>query len=679
MESRTIIKLSVSLGLAAAVLALIMPRSAKFPYEYKKGSEWQYETLYAKFDFPLSKSATRLHQDWMGSNSITPYYRFGEEIVNKNIELARGMDLGVLSVPVVREIQSIYDRGVLGDEGAVINGRTEIPEVIYIQRNKHAIKQAASEVWTLSAARDRLRRDVEDLGLNINVDSVLKANGVYSLIVPNLVYDGQTTALVSAKSENLTGVTSGYVSTGERIVSKDEIITEEIAQMLDSYRKEYDANLGYAGPVLLFWLGNGILAVAMLLLLFFAIFFSSPVIFQDSRFYYILMVYMITAAGAILLSRTDVYAYCMAPFALSALFLHAFFTPRVILPVYTASLIPMLVFAPCGGALFVIYLLSGLVGVYLFGTMGKGWKQFLSSLIMALIQSLTMVGFRFAALVDLNITWFVGYFVVASFLSVAGYALVPLFELVFNLVSNSRLLDLCDTSNSLIRELEQKAPGTFQHSLQVMNMAEAAARAIDANPLLLRAGAMYHDIGKMNNPQCFVENESLLMKNNEEKYHYSLPPQQSSQDIIRHVSDGVEIAQRHRLPGVIVDFIKTHHGTSHVGYFYSKFLAQGGDSALEDEFRYPGQKPYTKEQVILMLCDSIEAASRSLTEYTPEAFSNFVEKIVKDKYAEDQLNESEISLKELSTFKRVIKTYLAQMHHGRVAYPEKKIRLKIRK
>jgi len=260
---------------------------------------------------------------------------------------------------------------------------------------------------------------------------------------------------------------------------------------------------------------------------------------------------------------------------------------------------------------------------------------------------------------------------VASMLTVAGYPLIYLFERVFNLGSKSRLRELCDTTNPLLRELEHKAPGTFQHSLQVMNMADAAARAIDANALLVRAGALYHDIGKIANPQCFVENESLLAKNEADKYHFGLTPRQSSHDIIKHTIDGVEMARKHHLPSVITDFIQTHHGTSLVGYFYSKALGQDGEVS-ELDFRYPGRRPQTKEQGILMVCDSIEAASRSLTEYTPEAYSAFVEKIVSGKLEEGQLNDSDLTLRELDVIKDTLKTYLAQMHHERIAYPDRK-------
>jgi hypothetical protein len=238
-------------------------------------------------------------------------------------------------------------------------------------------------------------------------------------------------------------------------------------------------------------------------------------------------------------------------------------------------------------------------------------------------------------------------------------------------MSISRLLELCDVSNPLIRQLEQKAPGTFQHSLQVMNMVDTVARAVDADADLVRAGALYHDIGKLYNPLCFIENESLVARDGRPRYHEGLSPEQSAREIIRHVTEGVELAQKNRLPGMIIDFIRSHHGTTTTGYFYGQYLRAGGDPSGIDAFRYPGIKPVTKEQIILMLCDSVEAASRTLAEYTPQAYSDFVERIVAGKMEEDQFEHADISISELGTVKETIKQYLAQMHHERVAYPKK--------
>ena len=265
---------------------------------------------------------------------------------------------------------------------------------------------------------------------------------------------------------------------------------------------------------------------------------------------------------------------------------------------------------------------------------------------------LTYFGFRLTNDLHSVTDWMIIFYVFAgSMLAVAGYPLIYLFEKLFGLLSSSKLMELCDTNNNkLLIDLAQKAPGTFQHCLQVMNMCDAAARSIDADVLLVRAGALYHDIGKTLNPQCFVENQNMGVD-----YHKNLTPLESSREITRHVDDGMALAEKNGLPEEVRKFIITHHGTTCVAYFYTKYVNEGGNPDDKELFTYKGIKPQTKEQVILMLCDTLEAASRTLKDNSPERFDNFVEKVVAGKTAEGQLDEADISLKELNTIKSVLK------------------------
>jgi putative nucleotidyltransferase with HDIG domain len=252
-----------------------------------------------------------------------------------------------------------------------------------------------------------------------------------------------------------------------------------------------------------------------------------------------------------------------------------------------------------------------------------------------------------------------------------AYPLMYLIERFFGFTSNVTLVELSNVNRELLRKLSEEAPGTFQHSMQVSNLAAEVALKIGAKSQLVRTGALYHDIGKMQNPLCFVENESMLAREGQARYHDGLTPVQSAQDIIRHVSDGLELADKGRLPKIVKDFILTHHGTGCVSYFYTKYLNDGGDPSEQASFCYPGNKPVSREQVILMLCDSVEAASRTLVDYSPETFDRFVEGIVAGKVAEDQFSEAEISVKDLTLVKAALKSYLAQMYHERIAYPKR--------
>ena len=666
------LKIVLPLLLVFAAVFASLPRSSKFPYDYRRGQEWKYETLFAEFDFPIYKTADQMRVERESASvEVIPYYKYSEEIANKNISSAEALDLGTLRSAVASEIRTIYDRGVIADAEEREKEGVPSADVIYLQRDKRAYKVPSSEVYLKSDAKAKL---LADLGAasDVNLDSLFRAAGVYDIIVPNVIYDAQTTELVNEDADRIISPTSGYVSAGQVIVSKGEIVTQEIAQMLDSYKREFEANVGYTGSPVLMLLGNFLTAAALVLMLYLAIFFSCPAVFADSRYPYILVVYLMAALSALLLGRAGTSVLYFVPFTLAALMLQAFMEPREIAPVYVASMMPLLFASSRGAVMFVMYVLAGLVMILIFRRFQRGWKQFVAAVITFAILACVYLGFRAADVVSGSVWGVLIALFAGSLLTVAGYPLVYLFERIFNLVSNSRLTELCDTSNPLIRTLEQKAPGTFQHSLQVMNMADAVARTVNINPDLIRAGALYHDIGKINNPLCFIENESLLNKDDEHKYHSGLTPLQSAHDIKRHVDDGIEIAQKHHMPQVIIDFIATHHGTTVVRYFYNKFLKEGGDPALIEEFRYNGHKPVTKAQIVLMLCDSVEAASRTVKENTAKAYSDFVESIVAGKMEEGQFDNADITISELNTVKETLKQYLAQLNHERIAYPKNK-------
>lgn len=666
---RPSLRILLPLGIAFLLLVLLMPRSAKFAYDYHKGRTWKYETLYAQFDFPIYKTEEQMLAERGEVSEPIPYFRYSDEVVTRSLLAAERLELKTLRSATVSALRSIYQKGVMADDQNR-KGSEAAPEVIYIQRDKRATKVPFSEVYRLTDARARLLSELSALS-DANVDSLLRVSGAYALLVPNLLYDEQTTALVHAESNMSVSPTSGYVNAGQLIVREGEIVTGEIAQMLDSYKREFEANMGTNRSPALMLLGNILIALVLVTLLYLSILLNNKRILRDSRFPYVVTVFLLGALTALILVRVDEKILYYVPFTLVALLLQAFMKNRFVVPLYVVSLLPLLIFSHDGAVLFVMYFVAGMVATLVFRYFNRGWKQFITALITFGVLALAYLGFHAAELVAGNVWSALLSLFIGSMLTVAGYPLVYLFERLFNLVSNSRLIELCDVSNPLIRELEQKAPGTFQHSLQVMNMVDVVARAVDANADLVRAAALYHDIGKLYNPLCFVENESLVLRDGSPRYHEGMPPEQSAREIIRHVPEGVELAQKHRLPEMIIDFIRTHHGTTTTGYFYSQFLSAGGDPARADEFRYPGIKPETKEQIILMLCDSIEAASRTLTEYTPEAYSAFVERIVAGKMEEGQFEHADISISELGTVKETIKQYIAQTHHGRVAYPKK--------
>lgn len=679
MKEQRSFRFKVFLPLLAvfALLLVSFPTSNKFTYEYSKGRPWKYETLVTNFDFPILKTQSQIEEEKAEKRNITvPYYRLSDDITNENIRNAEIIDLGEMSFlrqDMVSSIKDIYDRGVMTDEGAKRSGDSDEDDLIYIQKGKRAAKYPESEVFRLSEARAKLLKDMEAVSDIPFLDSLLLDAKVYDLIVPNLLYDEKTTWLMHGGEDVDVSPTSDYVKAGRVIVSKDEVVTAEIAQMLDSYKKEYNSSFGYSRQEIFFYLGNALLALAVVLLLYFSIRFTDRSVFREfNKLLYVLIMFLLFAVSPLMVVRfgDESFLY-MLPLTLYAILLSSFFKDSLSLAVYSVSLMPMLLFASSGLSLFVIFLVGGVISIFGFQQLNRGWRQFLLALVVGVFMSLTYAGFRLLDVAGGNSYLSVLYLLASSLLVIAGYPLVYLFERMYSLVSNSRLAELADTSNTLLRDLERKAPGTFQHSLQVANMADYVGRLVGANPMLLRAGALYHDIGKMYNPQCFVENESLV-SGDVSRYHSGQSPQQSAQDIIRHVTEGVELAEKKHVPPVVRDFIATHHGTTKVVYFYNKYINEGGDPSSEEDFRYKGVKPQTTEQVILMLCDTVEAASRTLKQHSPEEYDAFVERIVDSKIKEGQLEEAQISFCDLGKVKEALKTYLAQVFHDRIAYPNQR-------
>jgi putative nucleotidyltransferase with HDIG domain len=649
------------------VLLLITPKSGNFKYDYRKGDTWNHETLIAQFDFPVLKTDEQIAQEVSEIvSSVAPYYRQVTDVAQEAIrKLNSEKNLGryeSLKPEALSAFVDIYERGLIEQN----EGASDV-DAVFIRKDKKAMSIPVSELYTVATAKKKLVSSLMKKAPYVNVDSICVANGLYALLTPNLVFDQKTTDMMQREAYDNISETSGYIKAGEVLISNGEVVTAEHKQIIDSYKAEYQENLGYDGPIFLLWLGDAVIVLAIILLLFLTILYTNPKIFDDSnRYLYLLLIFALASVAAIFTDRANPEFLYFIPFTLITLYLLSFFKKRVVLPVYVVSLLPVLIFTQYGLELFVMFMIAGVISILSFAYFNKGWQQFLTAFFVFLTMLGVHISFRLiqgdASLQDFNTLI---YMALGALLSVAGYPLIFLFEKLFALVSNAKLIDLCDTNNKLLRELAQKAPGTFQHSLQVMNMADEAARSIGANVLLVRAGAMYHDIGKMMNPLCFVENSAPGVN-----YHANLSPKDSATEIIRHVQDGVALADKHGLPSVVKEFITAHHGTTFTGYFYNQYLNEGGSPDDVKEFFYNGTKPVSKEQVILMLCDAIEAASRTLTDFSAESISAFVEKMVGSKM--EQFDDSEISLKELNVVKGVLKTYLAQAHHVRVVYPKRK-------
>lgn len=662
-------KVYLPLVLLFALLAFVMPRSPKFTYDYEKGKVWMYEDLVSLFDFPLLKSEEQYKAEVQkAGTSVVPFYRQDPTVIENALAALSAFDLGdypAAKPALSAALERIYAKGVLPASASE-------ESVLYVQKAMRAAKVPASEVYTLDVASQMLRDAFAEEYPEADMDAALNSM-LSSLVASDLVFDQNATDQIMEQNVAQVSPTMGVIKSGQTLVSKGELITAEIEQMLDSYKVEYEENVGYKGSPFLQWAGNSLLSLFLVLALFFGLYFCNYHIFEQyNKFLYLLLVFALSAVASFIVAQTEPEYFYMVPFTLIALYLLAFFSRRLVFTVYFISLIPMLIAAPEGVELFFIYLCGGVVVIYVFDYFNKGWLQFVSALITFAVMALVWVSFRLADGAEAFISFRqLGHLLVAALLAVAGYPLIYLFEKIFMLVSSSKLVELSDTSRPLLRLLADKAPGTFQHSLQVMNLADAVARSVDANIPLIRAAALYHDVGKIANPQCFTENETPGVR-----YHEGLSPKESAQEIIRHVSDGLALADKYRVPGIIKDFIRSHHGTTCTAYFMTQYLNAGGDPDDTEAFYYKGVNPVTKEHVILMLCDAVEAASRSLKDYSEKSISALVDKIVDGKADDGQLSDSDISLREINKIKEVMKAYLQQMYHSRISYPKRETKAK---
>lgn len=657
------------------ILVFMMPRSPKFNYDYRKGSPWLHETLVAQFDFPVLKTEAQLLEEREKAGSVfIPYYKLDGKVASRSMNAVSSLELGKWTdakVVISDVLTSLYSKGITAPNAVadIEDRRTDPDALVYIQKDRRAVKVPLSEVYTLEDATAFLHESLAKAFPRCNVDSLVTAASLSSLIVPDLVYDQQTTDLIHEESINYISPTQGVIRAGQVIVSEGEIVTAEIEQLLDSYRAEYNTSVGYGESRTFMWTGNILIAFFIVLVLFLAICYCNFRIFDEfNKYLYLLMIFALAAVGSSIVAKTDASLFYLMPFTLISMYLLAFFTKRMVFSVYFISLLPMMIFAPNGVELFMMYLVAGSIAMLVFGIFNRGWLQFVTAFIVFAVMTVVWGAFRLidgvAGLKEYHTVFDMA---LGSLLSVAGYPLIYLFEKIFKLVSNTKLAELSDTNNKLLRILADKAPGTFHHSLQVMNLADAAARSINANVLLVRAGALYHDIGKISNPQCFTENQTSGVR-----YHEGLSPKESAHEIIRHVSDGLALAEKYGLPGEVKSFIASHHGTTSAAYFLTQYLNDGGDPEDVSGFYYDGVRPVAKEEVVLMICDAVEAASRSLKTYSPESISALVDAIVDGKAKENQFADSDISLREINTMKDEIKSYLQQMYHSRVSYPKRK-------
>lgn len=613
--TQTVLRLSI-FAVLAVVCVLMFPRyNNAFRYHYEVGKPWGYAALTADFDFPIYKTDAQLQTDQQQLlSTFAPYFKYIPRVQR---------EVKVVPLEAMEWLQKEgYSR-------------------ITINQTKYPV----SELYTPKSAYAKFGYDC---AINLELDTARTEDMRSKLL-----------ATISP--------TQGMVQKGEKIIDKGEIVTERNYQILHSLRRAYeDESLGHRQRTL------SIFGEAILVMLFLCLFVVYLYVFRVAYLrslstvsFFCLQMFIVIALACLAL-RFNLSVY-LIPFAWVPILTRVFFDSRTALFLHFTTILITSIIVPAPVEFFFIQIVVGMVAVSSLSDMTRRAQLVQTAAWIFFAQSVayTALSFAQAGLWSSIDPWMYLYFAICGLLTVGCYGLIYMFEKMFRFISSITLVELTDINSELLHTLAERAPGTFQHSMQVSNLAAEAAKAIGANALLVRTGALYHDIGKMTDPIYYVENqigaENPLLK---------MDPRDAAQVVMAHVTEGERIARKNHLPEVIINFITTHHGTSLVRYFYNTYCnAHPGEQVDETLFRYPGSKPSTKEGAILMMADAIEARSRSLKEYTETSIAEAVNQMIDAQIADGQFAETPLSFKDVEDIRRVFISRLVAINHHRISYP----------
>ncbi len=653
-----------------ALIVFFFPKGGKFKYEFQKGKPWQYENLYAPIDFSIKKTQKEIDEEKSSIRANkTDYYTYNASVVSDvRAEVAAELNTlfqsGNFSSQQRQSLRSLSEEVIEDIYADGVFQNLPESESTVVVKNNEAQPVSPSDYLVLEQAK----REMSSRFSGANMVGAPRLTGILrNSLKANLFYDEALTE--SALNDELSKIsyTRGEVAQGKLIIAKGEIVESEDFKILSSLKDEYESELWMGSNYYFILLGYTVLVALVLIMLFLFLKRYRNEIFQNNNkvtfiFFNILLMVLATT---LMTKHYENYIY-MVPLCILPLVLKNFFDARLGLFVHVLTVLILGFVVPNSFEYIFLQTIAGIVTILTASELYKRANLFIS---VGQITLIYIVGyFAFHAIHEgnlQNIEWILfGVFVLNGLLTLFAQPLIYMFEKVFGLVSDVSLLELSDTNSKLLKELSDKAPGTFHHSLQVANLAEAAANEIGANAMLVRVGALYHDIGKMERPTYFTENQITNVNP-----HDDLPPKESAKIIVDHVINGIEIARKNNLPDRVIDFIRTHHGTTVVYYFFKKQQELDQEADAEN-FKYPGPIPFSKETAILMMSDAVEAASKSLKNPTFTIIDEFVEKIVKGQMQANQYLNANITLKEIEMVKKVLKQKLTNIYHLRVEYPE---------
>ena len=674
-NSLDVIFKALLLAVCAAVIIYALPKEGKFKYDFQQGKPWLHENLYAPFDFAVLKSNENLLNEKAEiENNSSLYFNQFDSIsrlainnLRKSLEDSIGSAI-ILSLEKrnysLKKVKAIYAAGIV--KTIELKNDVHPNQLIVIQRNGHFEEIEFGDLLSIKEAILELQLDSDII--NSQSPSNIQ-NELINAIQHNVFYDANKTGAVKqSKLQNIIN-THGKVERSELIVAKGELINEEIYWKLTSLKQEFEHSKGDDSSVYFVTVGKIIFVslIFFVLVLFLGV-FRQNILNVNNRVVFILITFTsVVLMGIAPLYIEDLNIYLL-PFCILPIVIKAFYDEIMAAFIYILAMILIGFSVPNAFEFVYIEILAGLIAVFslvnlkkrsqLLGTAGIIFVTYcIAHLSIMIMQEGTWHN------IELNNLYAFGG---AATLTLLSYPLIYVFEKIFGFLSDVTLMELSDTNSTLLRNLATKTPGTFQHSMQVANLAEIAIQKIGGNPLLVRTGALYHDIGKLEAPQFFIENQVSGFNP-----HDDLEPRESARIIINHVIKGVELAKKHNLPEVLIDFIRTHHGTSQVKYFLFKEKEENPNQEIDaSNFSYPGPIPFSKETAVLMMADACEAASRSLKTYTAESVNKLIDGIIDGQAKEGQFANADITFKDITTIKSIFKKMLLNIYHVRVEYPK---------
>jgi len=666
--------------ITGVIIVMLLPKEGKFKYEYQKGRPWSHEDLVAPFNFAIEKPKAELDAETKQiSDNAKTYLMLDESAKTKalagfrskfvtafkpdssNTRSLKKLDKNLEAGESV--LNSIYAKGILRKTEEL--EKVSNDQLVYLLKGNLASQVNLNQFYTVQTAYDKIKKELDSYN---GIDGDLVANILSENLIQNVVFDAETTELDLNEELNSVSYTRGMIPQGLMVIGRGDMVDGEKFLVLESLRKEYQSRLGSTGSFSLILLGQIIMvAIVLMMLYMFMVKYRTDLAQNNWQLTFLLMLILGMIVTSSLVQRIPNVNLYLVPFCLLPVIVRSFFDSRLALFAHIVGLIIVGFEAPNGFEFMFLQLIAGIIAIFSLLSLQNRSQLFVSMLIVfvtycASYFSIAIMQEGQIKNIDLTMfAWFAG----SVGLTLLAYPLIFLFEKLFGFISEVTLLELNNTNHKLLRQMASEAPGTFQHSLQVASLAETAIYEIGGNALLVRTGALYHDVGKLYAPMYFIENQVTGVNP-----HDDLSFEESAKIIINHVIKGIELAKKNGLPEQLIDFIRTHHGTSTVQYFYKSYLSNFPEGELDKEhFSYPGPKPFTKEMAVLMMADSVEAASRSLPAYTTDSVGKLVDSIIDRQFNEGQFDSANITLRDITEVRAIFKKKLLNIYHVRMEYP----------